>query len=650
MKKNYIKKINILRFSFWILCITTVFTLNSCKKNDIKESEKQIETTAAKKELTIEETIKILLLEKDVDVDTFSNLSTNFKENYKLNPIDKSYLKDSFVDDRGFTHQYSYEVIFENNDLDQNELVIDCYKKILDKNLTTNPRFDKNTKSIYFKYSLNKRNKLETLTYVDEDLYYDEDFRCVIDGVKFNERNFAYILASLCHGEDYYKNYFYYWETGYFLNYRTTTHYKDKFGLRKSIINKELFEKIVNDYENKVKSGDESAKIDEVLIDTTSLIYSKIPEKRPEDFFKEGLCPVELVHDGKKYHYYIHFNVTDDYYLDDLTVEKAPDKWEYDVEEEEEYASQDLAYNEEKKTELKKVNVNFKIGTKEENKNDEIIESDIYKNGNHSNKYYSYIANFDSKKDVLNAGEMVYRDVRGNERRLVIDNKVKKTDVIWGEKGVKDFFMPLNKNISYGIDISYHNGNVDFNKVKNAGFDFVIVRIVYRGYGSKGTLLIDNKAEENIINAKNAGLKVGAYVFSQAIDKNEAMEEGMKVVEVLNSDTLKNVKLDLPIFFDPETIRNDVARTDDIKKETFTENALTFMNYIKDKGYEASFYSNMVWEDYYFDMSKLNGFNVWYADYEDFPQTPYDYKYWQFSELGLVDGVKGFVDLNIMIK
>ena len=156
MKKNYIKKINILRIGFWILCFITVFTLNSCKKNNIKESEKQTETTEAKKELTIEETIKILLLEKDVDVDTFSNLSTNFKENYKLNPIDKSYLKDSFVDDRGYTHQYSYEIIFENNDLDQNELVIDCYKKILDKNLTTNPRFDKNTKSIYFKYSLNK--------------------------------------------------------------------------------------------------------------------------------------------------------------------------------------------------------------------------------------------------------------------------------------------------------------------------------------------------------------------------------------------------------------------------------------------------------------------------------------------------------------
>ena len=105
----------------------------------------------------------------------------------------------------------------------------------------------------------------------------------------------------------------------------------------------------------------------------------------------------------------------------------------------------------------------------------------------------------------------------------------------------------------------------------------------------------------------------------------------------------------MPLVFDPETIKGDIARTDDVTADQFTKNAIVFCDEVKKAGFTPAIYSNMVWEDYYYDLEKLKDYEIWYADYNKIPQTPYNFKYWQFSEVGIVDGIDGEVDLNIML-
>ena len=134
------------------------------------------------------------------------------------------------------------------------------------------------------------------------------------------------------------------------------------------------------------------------------------------------------------------------------------------------------------------------------------------------------------------------------------------------------------------------------------------------------------------------------YFFAQAVNENEAEEEADFVLNILNGR-----KLELPVTYDPESILNDTARTDNVTKEQFTKNAVTFCNRINDAGYKPMIYANMLWEAFELDLTKLSDVPVWYADYETLPQTPYNYEYWQYSNEGKVPGVQGNCDLDIQI-
>lgn len=288
------------------------------------------------------------------------------------------------------------------------------------------------------------------------------------------------------------------------------------------------------------------------------------------------------------------------------------------------------------------IDVKFKLGKSKEYNNVVVEDTEKLKSEGkeHSAKYYSYIPL--EKKD---GQDFTYYDVGNNERYMKINENVLKNTYKWDDaEGVFSKKSPLGHKMSYGIDISKHNGNIDFKKVREAGFEFVFIRIAYRGYGQKGTLKVDEMQEVNLKKAKDAGLKVGAYVFSQAINESEAIEEAKLAVNILG-----NFKLDLPLVFDPETIKGDIARTDDVTGEQFTKNAIAFLEEVKKAGFTPAIYTNMVWEDYYYDLEKLKDYAIWYADYNKIPQTPYNFIYWQFSEVGIVDGVDGEVDLNVMI-
>ena len=237
-------------------------------------------------------------------------------------------------------------------------------------------------------------------------------------------------------------------------------------------------------------------------------------------------------------------------------------------------------------------------------------------------------------------------DAWGEWHEAEIDPAVRKHDYNWScltntEAGIQ-YTGDERYSIRKGIDVSEYQGDIDWGRVKAAGYDFAFLRIGYRGYGEQGTLCADAKFQQNIVNAHNAGIEVGIYIFSQAVNEEETLQE----VELVLGQ-LKGHDLELPVVFDPERIRDDTARTDNVTGEQFTKNTILFCEKMKEAGYQPMIYSNMVWEAFEYDMEALADYPIWYADYEPVPQTPYYFSFWQYSEKGSVDGIEGNVDLNV---
>ena len=201
-----------------------------------------------------------------------------------------------------------------------------------------------------------------------------------------------------------------------------------------------------------------------------------------------------------------------------------------------------------------------------------------------------------------------------------------------------------------GVDVSEHDGEIDWQAVKAAGADFAMIRLGYRGY-SQGTLSLDDYFLANIKGAADAGLKVGVYFFSQAISADEAREEAKYVIDTLAG---LGVTLAYPVAFDQEPITNgDVARTDNITNEQLTANALAFCQAVEQAGYQAMIYGNQH-DLARLDLSgELGAYPLWYAEYEaagNVPTGEFDFTMWQYTASGTVSGIPttaGQVDMNI---
>ena len=195
-----------------------------------------------------------------------------------------------------------------------------------------------------------------------------------------------------------------------------------------------------------------------------------------------------------------------------------------------------------------------------------------------------------------------------------------------------------------GIDISAHNPVSDWNKVKAAGIDFVMLRVGYRGYGvDTGTLHADDKFRQYYRDAKAAGLLVGAYFFSQAITEEEAVEEA-----VFTAEHLEGCKLDFPVAYDWELIFHDTeARTNNVPVETLTDSVLAFCQNIESFGYQPMVYQNKRTSLFKLDLPRLQGIPFWLAEYNDGPTYIYNYDMWQYSCSCEVDGISGNVDMNL---
>lgn len=192
-----------------------------------------------------------------------------------------------------------------------------------------------------------------------------------------------------------------------------------------------------------------------------------------------------------------------------------------------------------------------------------------------------------------------------------------------------------------GIDVSKYQGDIDWKKVKEDGIEFAIIRIGYRGYGS-GQLVMDENAIANLKGASDAGIDIGVYFFTQAIDEEEAKEEADYIIKAI-----KKYNVTYPIVIDTEPISGDEARSDALSAKERTEVVAAFCERVKEKNYKPMIYANIKWFITALDMTKLEDYDKWFAYYDDELYFPYKIAMWQYSGTGRVSGITGDVDLNV---
>ena len=205
-------------------------------------------------------------------------------------------------------------------------------------------------------------------------------------------------------------------------------------------------------------------------------------------------------------------------------------------------------------------------------------------------------------------------------------------------------YMENGKKISYvGVDLSKQNGDVNFNSMKAAGVDYVMIRLGGRGY-STGQISLDENFKKNIEGAAAAGLDIGVYFYSQAISQEEALQEVNFVIQNLES---YRASVKYPIAFDMEFVANDTARIDSLTKDEKTNIATSFLESVKAAGYVPMLYGDKEWLLKEIDLARLQSYDVWLVQEQELPDYPYQFTMWQYSTEGVVNGVTGDANLNI---
>ena len=190
-----------------------------------------------------------------------------------------------------------------------------------------------------------------------------------------------------------------------------------------------------------------------------------------------------------------------------------------------------------------------------------------------------------------------------------------------------------------GIDVSKHNGDIDWTKVKNDGVEFVIIRA---GYGSS---TVDNKFIDNIKGAISAGLYIGIYWFSYAINTEKAKIEAKKCLDTISP--YKN-NITYPVFYDFEYDSVNYATKNGVTvTKTLASNIVkAFLEEINAAGYIPGVYTNIDYSKNYFTSELLNSYDTWIAHYSSRLGYSGEYTIWQYSESGKVSGINGNVDMN----
>lgn len=191
-----------------------------------------------------------------------------------------------------------------------------------------------------------------------------------------------------------------------------------------------------------------------------------------------------------------------------------------------------------------------------------------------------------------------------------------------------------------GIDVSKWQGEIDWNMVRDAGIEYAIIRCGYRG-SVTGSLVEDPYFEQNIRGATAAGVKVGVYFFTQAVNEVEAVEEASMVVSLI-----RDYDITYPVFIDTEGAGGD-GRADGLDVEMRTTVCDAFCRTVANAGYKAGVYASRNWYNNRVDVSSLEKYVIWLAEYRSVPIYQGYYQMWQYTSRGSVSGIAGNVDLDI---
>ena len=197
-----------------------------------------------------------------------------------------------------------------------------------------------------------------------------------------------------------------------------------------------------------------------------------------------------------------------------------------------------------------------------------------------------------------------------------------------------------NGNGRLGIDVSRWNKTIDWDKVKEAGIEFAIIRCGYRG-ASSGALVLDAMYEANIKGAIEAGIPVGVYFFTQAISEVEAVEEASMVISLI-----EDYDVDYPVFLDSESAGGN-GRADQLEADERTKYHKAFLETISAAGYETGVYASKNWLNGRLEMTQLSQYKIWLAEYADAPTYDKYYDMWQYTSKGTIDGIETRVDLDL---
>lgn len=197
-----------------------------------------------------------------------------------------------------------------------------------------------------------------------------------------------------------------------------------------------------------------------------------------------------------------------------------------------------------------------------------------------------------------------------------------------------------SKTVRAGIDVSKWQGEIDWNRVKEAGVEFAIIRAGYRG-SVTGALVEDPYFKANVRGATAAGIPVGVYFFTQATNEVEAVEEASMVIQLI-----KGFSMEYPIFIDTEGAGGN-GRADGLSVETRTLVCEAFCRTVENAGYRAGVYASKNWYENRVTVKSLERYVIWLAEYREVPRYQGYYEMWQHSSKGAVDGIAGNVDLDV---
>ncbi len=244
---------------------------------------------------------------------------------------------------------------------------------------------------------------------------------------------------------------------------------------------------------------------------------------------------------------------------------------------------------------------------------------------------------------IADEGAFHFFDINKNLKPNPYDNDCFELDEDNRMTYVKD-----GEKVGYvGIDVSEHNGEIDWDKVAADGIDFVFIRAGYRGYGS-GKLVEDKYFQYNYAEAKRVGLSVGVYFFTQAMNEAEAVEEADFVLERISVSGA-----DIPVGIDVEKIDDPEAevRTEALSRDEYTKNVQAFCKRIESEGYDSIIYGNAKTFMMLININELEDNEKWFADFigenDYLPYFPYDFRIWQYDSFGECDGVTGVCDMNL---